>query len=325
VRTGIEREASAALHRAVEKLDPPRLDLDAIRRVGRRRQVRVAAAAVIAVIVVAAGVLTGGVLLGVAPGPVTSRGPATPATSPGLPRPTASITPGSTAAIANVRAFYTGYSAALAQGPGAFDALIRAHMAAWYAPILEVPPIAGADALDCGAGAAAGDLRYQQAGVVGGQDVVVARWSTSAQVRYIVVTAQPGTGKITGITCSDAGNDVTSAGARQAASVLPSYAQARRKGTSAFDALAALMLGGPSMGSPYLSQRQEAVSRRLDYDPVLCSSGGVPSVTVGPATLVGQGSAGLVVVTSGHSRAMVAVIVIGAKGWTVTDIACQRP
>jgi hypothetical protein len=205
------------------------------------------------------------------------------------------------------------------------DALIRARMAAWYAPILEVPPVAGADALDCGAGGAVRDLRYQQAGVVGGQDVVVARWSTSAQVRYIVVTAQPGTGKITGITCSDAGNDVTSAGARQAAAVLLSYAQARRNGTSALDALAALMLGGPSTGSPYLGQLQEAVSRRLGYDPVLCSSAGVPSVTVGPATLVGQGSAGLVVVTSGHSRAMLAVIVLGAKGWTVADIACQRP
>ena len=325
MRTGIEREASAALHRAVDKLDPPRLDLDAIRRVGRRRQARVVAAAAIAMIVVAAGVVTGGVLLGVAPGPVASRGPATPAASTGLPRPTASIAPGPAAAVANVRAFYTEYGAALAQGRGAVDALIRARVAAWYAPILEVPAVAGADALDCGAGGAARDLGYQQAGVVGGQDVVVARWGASAQVRYIVVTAQPGTGKITGITCSDAGNEVASAGARQAASVLLSYAQARREGTSAFDALAALMLGGPNTGSPYLSQLQEAVSRRLGYDPVLCSSAGVPSVTVGPATLVGQGSAGLVVVTSGHSRAMLAVIVLGAKGWTVADIACQRP
>jgi len=265
------------------------------------------------------------VLLGVAPGPAGGRGQATPAASPGLPRPTASIAPGPIAAIANVRAFYTGYSAALAQGRDAVDALIRARVAAWYAPILEVPPVAGADALDCGAGGAARDLRYQQAGVVGGQDVVVASWSTSAQVRYIVVTAQPGTGKITGITCSDAGSEVTSAGARQAASVLVSYAQARRTGTSAFDALAALMLSGPDTGSRYLGQLQEAVSRRLGYDPVLCSSAGVPSVAVGPATLVGQGAAGLVVVTSGHSRAMVAVIVLGAKGWTVADIACQRP
>jgi hypothetical protein len=215
VRTGIEREASAALHRAVEKLDPPRLDLDAIRRVGRRRQARVVAGAAIAVIVVAVGVVTGGLLLGVAPGAVTSRGPATPAASQGLPRPTASSTQGPTAAIANVRAFYTEYSAALAQGQGAVDALIRAHMAAWYTPILEVPAIAGADTLDCGAGGAARDLRYQQAGVVGGQDVVVAQWSTtSAQVQHIVVTAEPGTGKITGITCSGAGNGVTSAGAR---------------------------------------------------------------------------------------------------------------
>ncbi len=325
MKTGIERQASAALHRAVEKLDPPRLDLDAIRRVGRRRKARVVAAAAIAMIVVAAGGVTGGVLLGAAPGPVTSRGPTTPAASGGRPQPTASITPGPTAAIANVRAFYTGYSAALAQSRGAIDALIRAHMAAWYVPILEVPPIAGADALDCGAGGTARDLRYQQAGVVGGQDVVVARWRTSAQVQYIVVTAQPGTGKITGITCSVAGNDVTSAGARQAASVLLSYAQARRRGTSASDELAALMLSGPSMGSPYLGQLQEAVSRRLSYDPVLCSAAGVPSVTVGPASIVGGGSAGLVVVTSGRSRAMVAVIVLGAKGWTVADIACQRP
>jgi hypothetical protein len=329
VSTGIEREASAALHRAVNQLDPPRLDVDAIRRAGRRRKAHVAAAAAIAlivVVVVTAGVTTGRLLLGTTPHPVTTGGSATPAASPSLPQPTASIAPGPAAAIANVRAFYTRYSAALTQGRGAIDALIRAHMASWYVPILEVPPIAGAGTLDCGAGAAARDLRYQQAGAVGGQDIVVARWSTSAQVRYIVVTAQPGTGKITGITCTGAGNDVTSAGARDAAaSMFPSYLQARRKGTSAYDALAALMLGGPNTGSPYLRQLQEAVSRRLSYDPVLCSPAGVPSVTVGPVTVVGGGSAGLVVITPGHSHPMVAVIVLGAKGWTVADIACQRP
>ena len=327
MNTGIEREASAALHRAVEKLAPPRLDVDAIRRAGRRRKARVAAAAAATVIVVVtAGVTTGRLLAGTAPGPVTSGGPTTPSASPSRPQPTASIAPGPAAAIASVRAFYTGYGAALTQGRGAIDVLIRAHMASWYVPILEVPPVAAASTLDCGVGAAARNLRYQQAGVVGGQDIVVARWSTSTQVLYIVVTAQPGTGKITGITCSSAGNDVTSMGARDAAaSIFPPYLQARRKGTSAHDALAALMLGGPNSDSPYLPQLQEAVSRRLSYDPVLCSSAGVPSVTVGPATVVAGGSASLVVVTPGHSQPMVAVIVLGAKGWTVFDIACQRP
>jgi hypothetical protein len=326
VSTGIEQEASAALHRAVDQLDPPRLDLDAIRRAGRRRKAQLAAAAAIAVIVVAAGAVTSGLLLGTAARPVTSGGRATPAASPRHPRPTASTTLGLAPAIANVRAFYTGYGAAVTQGRGAVDALIRAHVASWYVPILEVPAVAGADSLDCGAGAAARDLRYKQAGAVGGQDIVVAQWTTSAQVLYIVVTAQPGTGKITGITCSGGGNDVTSVGARDAAaSTFPSYVQARRDGTSAYEALASLMLGGPNTGSPYLRQLQEAVSRRLSYDPVLCASAGVPSLTVGPATVVGGGSAGLVVVTAGHSRPIVAVIVLGAKGWTVAGIACQRP
>jgi len=199
-------------------------------------------------------------------------------------------------------------------------------VASWYVPILEVPAIAGASQPDCGAGAAARDLRYQQAGAAGGQDIVVARWSTSAQVLYIVVTAQPGTGKITGITCPGAGNDVTSAGATDAAaSMFRPYVQARRNGTSAYGALATLMLGGPSTGSPYLRQLQEAVSRQPSYDPVLCAPAGVPSATVGPATVVGGGSAALVVVTPRHSRPIVAVIVLGAKGWTVADIACQRP
>jgi hypothetical protein len=55
VSTGIEQEASAALHRAVDQLVPPLVDLDAIRRAARRRKARVAAAAVVAVIAVAAG------------------------------------------------------------------------------------------------------------------------------------------------------------------------------------------------------------------------------------------------------------------------------
>ena len=94
--TGIEQEASAALHRAVDQLDPPppRLDLDAIRRAARRRKARAAAAAVIAVIVVAAGAVTSGLRLGAASHPVTSGGPATPAASPRHPQPTASTPPG---------------------------------------------------------------------------------------------------------------------------------------------------------------------------------------------------------------------------------------
>lgn len=323
---GIEEEARAALQCAVDQLDPPPLDFDAIRRAGRRRKTHVVAAAAVAVVVVAGGVVTGGLLLGTAPRPIISTGPATPTASPGHPQPTVSSGPGPAKAIASVRAFYSEYGAAVTQGRGAIDALFRAHMASWYVPILEMPPIVGAPTLDCGAGAAAKDLRYQQAGVVGGQEVVVARWSTSAQVQYIVVTAQPDTGKITGITCAAAGNNVTSAGAQDAAaSIFPAYLQARRNGTSAYDALARLMLGGPNAASLYLRQLQEAASRQLSYDPVLCSSARVPSVTVGTATVVGGGSAGLVVITPGHSRPIVAVVVLGAKGWTVADIACQRP
>jgi hypothetical protein len=326
VSTGIEREVSAALHRAVDQLDPPLLDVGAIRRAGRRRRARVAVAAAVAVAVCAAGAVAGGLSLGPAARPVTIGGSVAPAASHSVPRPTTSFVPGPAAAIDNIRAFYDGYGAALAQGQGAIDALIRAHMASWYVPILEVPPITSAEPADCGAGSAAKYLRYQEPGVVAGQEIVVARWSTGAQVRYIVVTAQPGTGKITGITCASAGNSVTSAGAHDAAaSTFSSYVRARRNGTSAYAALATLMLSGPDMASLYLRQLQEAASRRLSYDPVLCSSADVPGVTVGPATVVGGGSAGLVVVTPSRSRPMVAVIILGARGWTVAGIACQRP
>jgi hypothetical protein len=254
-------------------------------------------------------------------------GPPGPATGPSHLRVTAPARLRPSTEITNIRAFYRGYSAALRHGRGALDALYRAHMASWYVPILEAPAVPGGNTVTCGAPKPARDLRYQQGAGAGGQAVVVARWSTSAQVTYIMIMAQPRTGKITGISCAGSGSDVTTAGARDAVtSVFPRYARARRNGTSVHDALAELISsGGPNWESPYLRQLQGAISRGLSYDPVLCSRGRVHGVTVGSATLAGHGSAGLVVVTPRGSRPVLAVITLGAKGLAVAGIACQRP
>jgi hypothetical protein len=323
VSSRTEQAARAAMHAAVDDLGPPRLDLDAVRLGARRRRVRMAAGVIAVVALVVAGGITADRLLRVSPSPVTG-GLSSSTASPGTPQPTSSEGAGPNVATAGVRAFYAAYGAALSRGPGAVDSLLRAYMASWYLPILEVSPVAGAPSVDCGAGL--NGLRYEQAGVVGGQQVVVAQWATSAQTLYIVVTAEPDSGKITGITCAATGSAVTNAGARNAASSLfLRYLHARHGGVSEDNALQALMVGGPETGSPYLQQLREAISRGLSYDPVLCSAASVPNVVVSPATVVADGTAALVVVTpKGGGRPFVASVVLGAKGWTVADIACQQ-
>jgi hypothetical protein len=275
VSSGTEQAVRAAMHAAVDDLGPPRLDLDAVRRGARRRRARTAAGMIAVVVIVVAGGITASRLLSVSPSPVTG-GLSSSTASPGTPQPTSSARAGPNVATAGVRAFYAAYGAALSRGPGAVDSLLSAHMASWYVPILEVPPVAGAPSVDCGAGLKG--LRYEQAGVVGGQQVVVAKWATSsAPTLYIVVTAEPDNGKITGITCAATGSAVTNAGARNAASSLfLRYVHARLGGVSEDNALQALMAGGPETGSPYLQQLREAISRGLSYDPVLCSAASVP-------------------------------------------------
>jgi hypothetical protein len=271
-----------------------------------------------------AGGITASRQLSVSPSSVTSGlSPTTVSTGPS--QPASSAGAGSDAAIANVRAFYAAYGAALSRGPSAFDSLLQAHMADWYVPILEASSVAGA--LPAGCGDRPNRLRYEQVGVVGGQQVVVAQWTTSAQTRYIVSTAEPDNGKITGITCAATGSAVTKAGAEDAASSLfLQYVHARHGGASVDNALLALMASGPNTGSPYLQQLRAAISRGLSYDPILCSPASVPTVTVSRATVLANGTTALVVVVpEGGGQPFVASIVLGAKGWTVADIACQQP
>ncbi len=330
---GFEREVAAALHRAADELSPPRLDLDRIRRAGRRRRARAVTAAALAAAVVTVGAVTGALHLP-SPSPQPPPGPghrsASPTVSTGQRSP--AVTPPEMAtAIASVRAFYGRYDAARRHGRGAVDALIRSRVASWYVPILQAPSGTALDPVECGVPAGAGGLAYQPAGVAGGQAVIVvgSRLTGGPQAPHSVVTADRSTGKITGITCapSSAGNDVTRTGARdETTSLYLTYIPARRQGTSLPDALARLLAGGPDSASPYLQQVQHAVSRRaLTYDPLLCTSSALPSVTVGAVTIVASGSAGVVVLTPGHAQPIVAVVVLGAKGWTVADIACHQP
>jgi hypothetical protein len=136
----------------------------------------------------------------------------------------------------------------------------------------------------------------------------------------------PGTGKITGITCST-GENVTSTGAKDAVtSWYPYYIAARREGVSPQDAIARLTQGGPEAGYWYLQQVRYVIARQhLGYDPVTCATAGVPDVSAATTRVVAGRSVGVVVVSAHHTQFLVTVV-LGAKGWTVGDIACiQRP
>jgi hypothetical protein len=332
--TDLERETAAALHRVAEQLPPLRLDLGEIRRGGRRRRIAAFTAAALAT-----AVLTGGAIVGVqhlpsAPSriagrPAASASPPAPATSP--PRPTASPHPSATgpavpaAAMADVRAFYSRYAAAAKQGQAAADALISSYAAGWYAPILEAP--AQGYAPDCFAYAAHSGLDYAPAGLVGGQAIIVVSSSdASGQALYAVVTADPGTGKITGIACTIGGQPVTATGARDSASGLYQvYLNLRRQGASAQDAVTHIASLG-NLDGPYLLELQRAAAwPELTYDPLLCTSAGLPNVSVTATTVVAGGSAGVVELTPSVGQPIVAVVVLGAQGWAVAGVACHQP
>ena len=328
-----EREVGAALHATADRLDPPPLHLDRIRRSGQRRRARSVSAVAFGMVIVAAGITAGGVTLFARAG--TAQVPATPGL--GGSRPPSATRPAGTGpselapAMANVRAFYGSYGIAQKRGPGAVKVLIRTRVASWYRPILEAPSGISLDPVECDLPGGARKFRYQPVGLAGGQAVVLVSspLTGAAQTAYSVVTAEPITGKITGITCAiaAAGNDVTSTGARNATtSLYRTYVPARRRGTSVKDELTQLLAGGSSLASPYLHQAQYAVSQQLvSYDPLLCATTAIPNVSVGPVTIVASGSAGLVVVTPSHGQSILAVIVLGAKGWTEADVACRRP
>jgi hypothetical protein len=229
--------------------------------------------------------------------------------------------------VAYVQGFYRGYVAARKLGQRAAGAVIRSHVAAWYFPILEAPSMSGVDPVECGLRGPVIDWSFKQAGVLGGQAVVVigSQPPGASQELWIVAATVPVTGKITGITCSVGGEDVTSTGARDAVtSFYPYYITARREGVSPQDAIARLTQGGPATADLYLQQVRYAIARQhLGYDPVTCAAAGVPDVSAGTTRVVAGRSAGVVVV-SAHRTQFLVTVVLGAKGWTVGDIACVQ-
>jgi hypothetical protein len=88
------------------------------------------------------------------------------------------------------------------------------------------------------------------------------------------------------------------------------------------DAIARLTEGGPETGDPYLEQVRYAIARQhLGYDPVTCAAVGVPDVSAGTTTLVAGSTVGVVLASPQLAQFLVTVV-LGAKGWTVGDIAC---
>jgi hypothetical protein len=145
--------------------------------------------------------------------------------------PAAVTRTGPATVVAYVQGFYRSYVAARKLGQRAAAAVVRSHVAAWYFPILEAPYTAGADPVECGLRGPVAGWRFKQAGVLGGQAVIVigSQPPGAPQELWIVATTVPGTGKITGITCST-GEGVTSTGARDAATSWYSpYITARRQ------------------------------------------------------------------------------------------------
>lgn len=240
--------------------------------------------------------------------------------------PAAVTSTGPRTVVAYVQGFYRSYVAARKVGQRAAEGVARSHVAAWYFAILEAPDMAGADPVECGLQGPVADWSFRQADVLGGQAVIVigSQPPGASQELWIVATTVPGTGKITGITCGIGGEDVTPTGARDAVtSLYRGYVTARRREElSPQDALARLTLGGPEAGYPYLQQVRYAMARRhLGDDPVTCGAAGLPEVSAGTTRVVAGGSVGVVLV-SAHRTQFLVTVVLGAKGWTVSDIAC---
>jgi hypothetical protein len=247
-----------------------------------------------------------------------------PAGSP-VTSPAAVTRTGPATVVASVQGFYRSYAAARKLGQRAAAAVVRSHVAAWYFPILDAPDTAGADPVECGLRGPVADWHFTQVGVWGGQAVIVigSQPPGAPQELWIVATTVPATGKITGITCSTGGANVTSTGARDAAtSWYPPYITTRREGVSLQDAIARLTQGGPAAADPYLQQIRYAIARQqLGYDPVTCATAGVPDVSIGTTRVVAGNSAGIVMIVA-HRTQFLVTVVLGAKGWTVGDIAC---
>jgi hypothetical protein len=328
--TDFERDVSAAFHRAADQLPAPRLDVDAIRRAGGRRRMTSFTVAALVAAVLAAGAAT-----------VVLQLPSAPSRAAGgtRPRPPATTPVASAAAMADVQAFYRGYPAAASRGQAAVDALISTHMAGWYAPIAEAQAQPGGlgDCFGALNGPGHGGLRYAPAVVLGGQAIIVVSSSALGQVQYAIVTADQSTGKITGLACTSGGQPPTKAAyARGFAASLyyigtTSWLSLRRQGDSSQQAVARIVAdpgysGGPESGSPYLLELQRAALwPELTYDPLLCTSAGLPNITVTAAAVVADGEAGVVELTPAGGQPVVAVWVVAAKGYAVASVACHQP
>jgi hypothetical protein len=344
MNTDFEREVSAAFHCAADQLPAPRLDLDAIRRAGRRRRVTSFTVAVLAAAVLAGGAATAVLHLPSAPSraagrPGASASPRSYAASPPTraasphpsatrPRPSATSPAVPAAAMADVRAFYSGYPAAARQGQATVDSFIGTYTASWYAPIaaeaLAQPGAPG----DCFNGH--DGLDYVPAGLLGGQAIIVVSSSDAAgQFLYAIVTADQSTGKITGLACASGGQSpINAAYARTyASSLYGTWLTLRRQGDSPQEATARMVgyYGGPESASPYLNELGPALWPELTYDPLLCTSVGIPDVSVTAVTVVADGSAGVVELTPSVGQPIVAVWVLSSKGFAVASVACHQP
>ena len=311
--TDVGYELVTALRSAVDGVEPPPIDLAAIKRRGRRRRYRARAAATI-VVVFAAGVVS--VLLVAVP-----RGY-------GHTVPTVA-SPVRTKTIAHVRAFYHAYALAEIHGPESVNTLVKTYATGWYTPILQTAAASRTNPVGCAEhDLSAVAMDYEWVGVLGGQAVVLTRWRTARQVKYNVVSTTPKTAAITGITCVSAAYGQVTPAARNAPSGLyATYVQALLTGVAVKTELLHLSGSGILAGRSYFRQLAIAAPA-LNYDPVLCETGrpgaGGWSFSVARRpTLVAGGSTALIVVRPRAKTPILTVVQRGAQGFAVTDIACR--
>ena len=126
--TDVGYELGAALRSAADGVQPPMIDLAAIKRGGRRRRLRARAAASLVVVFVA-GVT--GILFVAAPREYGHAGP-----------PAAAVR---LKTIASVRSFYHEYALAQVKGSASVKMLVGAYATVWYTPILQTAVISAAN------------------------------------------------------------------------------------------------------------------------------------------------------------------------------------
>jgi hypothetical protein len=314
VSTDVGYDRGAALRRAADGVQPPLIDLAAIKRGGRRRRLRARAAACIVVVFVAG---VAGVLLATAPRGYGHTG------SPAVASEVRIKT------IAHVRAFYHAYALAQIGNTASVKTLVSTYATVWYTPILQTAVASTANPVGCAEHSlSVASMEYEWVGVLGGQAVVLTRWRTAArQIKYNVVSATPRTAAITGITCVSAGRWQATPAVRDApVRFYTRYIGALKAGTPPRTELTMLRGSEPLAASPYLRQLITA-SPSLSYDPVLCERGGLPergwafSVARSPRYVAGQAAA-LVVVRPQAKAPILTVVQNSARGFAVTNVAC---